>query len=38
MEDDDQHYISYFIEDGRPPNSDDWENDNVFVLFLGVIL
>lgn len=34
MEDDDQHYVSYFKEDGGPPNSDDWENANVFVLFL----
>ena len=33
MEDDDRHYILYFKEDGGPPNSDDWENANVFVLF-----
>lgn len=34
MEDDDQHCVSYFTEDEGPPNSDDWENANVFVLFL----
>ena len=34
MEDDDWHYVPYFKEDGRPSNSDDWENANVFVLFL----
>ena len=34
MEDDDRHYVLYFKEDGGPPNSDDWENANVFVLFL----
>ncbi|KAH9698266.1 BED-type domain-containing protein [Citrus sinensis] len=33
MEDDDRHYVLYFKEDGGPPNSDDWENANVFVLF-----
>ncbi|KAH9698484.1 hypothetical protein KPL71_024023 [Citrus sinensis] len=27
-------HVSYFKEDGRPPNSDDWENANVFVSFL----
>ena len=33
MEDDDWHYVSYFKEDERPPNSDDWANANMFVLF-----
>ena len=34
MKSDDWHYVSYFKEDGGPLNNDDWENDNVFVLFL----
>ena len=33
MEDDDGHYVSHFKKDGGP-NSDDWENVNILVLFL----